>query len=81
MVDDLDGPRLASLGGEPSFADVQAYGKVSPPTPAVHGNGIDAVGSTLNDPERNRDETGRALMPNSSGAWLRGWSKEECSRR
>ena len=24
-------------------------------------NGIDAVGSTLNDPERNRDEPGRAL--------------------
>jgi hypothetical protein len=27
---DLDGPRMASPGGEPSFADVQANGKVSP---------------------------------------------------
>src|SRR5437763_13229012 len=31
-------------------------------------NGIDAVGSTLNDPECNRDETGRTLEHKNFGA-------------
>jgi len=52
---------MASPGGEPSFADVQAYGKVSPPTPAVHETGSTPWVRPQNDPERNRDETGRTL--------------------
>ena len=50
---------LHRVASRPTFADVQAEGIAADSSRSR--NGIDAVGSTLNDPERNRDEPGRAL--------------------